>query len=263
MIMLFIVVIHYIINQYDWILYMVLYTITILGIMYVAPKPDPSTVLNRLKPVPITNQELGLLAAEIIFILLFIYLRTINKKIYTANGYQIVNNPVTIHEYSNTTLKEKLNYDYGISFWVYIQPMNPGSSPQATEYTTILSYGGKPRVSYNGVRNTMKIEVKTDGKVDNKPENKLVAKIYTVPLQKWNHVVVNYVNGTCDIFMNGELHSTKTNIIPIKDSDSVEIGTVNGIQGSICNVILFNKQLSSSNIKDLYDQFSGKNPPTI
>ena len=279
MIMLVIVIVHYIIIQYNWILYMALYSIVIIIIIYIAPKPNPSHLLGQLKPLEITNQEIILFVAEIVFILAFIYMRTVNKKIYTANGYQIVNNPLTLQTYSNTILKDKPEYDYGISFWVYIQPMNPGSAPQATEYTSIISYGGKPSVSYNGALNRMRIEIKTDGKIkdklkdimkdkmkdkiENKSETKLVAEIKSVPLQKWNHVVLNYVNGTCDVFMNGELLSSKRDIIPIKEADSVEIGAVDGIQGSICNVILFNKQLSSSKIKGLYDQFSGKNPPTI
>jgi hypothetical protein len=262
MIMLFIVVIHYIIIQYDWILYMVIYSMIIIATIYFAPKPNPA-LLGRLKPAEISKEEIGLLAAEIIFILAFIYIRTINKKIYTTNGYQIINNPVSLEEYNNITLKEKPTYDYGISFWVYIQPMNPGSAPQATEYTTILSYGGKPRVSYNGVLNTMQIEIKTDGKIGSKPVSKIVANIKSFPLQKWNHVVLNYVNGTCDIFMNGELHSTQKDVIPIKESESIEIGTKDGIRGSLCNIILFNEQLSASGIKALYHQFSGKNPPTI
>ena len=99
-----------------------------------------------------------------------------------------------------------------------------------------------------------------------KTESKKIKKIHNVkslPLQKWNHIVLNYVNGTCDVFINGELQASKIKVIPIKEDKIFEIGAENGIQGKLCNVIFFKEHLSSLKIKDLYSEFSYKNPPTI
>jgi hypothetical protein len=257
-IMLFIVLVHYIVMEHNWILYMTVYAVIIGTIIYASPKPDPSRIMSKIKPLDVTKEEIGLIIGELIFILGFIYTRTVAQKIYTKHGILIVNNPISIHEYNNVTVKEKPTYDYGISFWIFIKPMNPGAAPQATDFTTVLSYGGKPRISYNGYLNTIRVEIKTDAKKNIKLED-----VEHVPLQKWNHMVINYVNGTCDIFMNGVLQSSTPDIIPIKESDSVQIGDVDGIQGSICNVILFTEQLTSPGITNLYEQFSEKNPPTI
>ena len=257
-IILLIVLVHYIIIQHNWILYMTIYALIIGGIIYLAPKPNPTYMLRRVNSGTVSKEEMILLVAEIIFVIAFIYMRTVAQKIYTNHGYQVLNNPVTLREYTLVTIKEKPKYDYGISFWVYIQPMNPGAAPQATTFTTILSYGGKPRISYNSSLNTMRIEIKTESK-----KNVTVDDIKNVPLQKWNHIVINYVNGTCDTFINGSLHSSTDDVIPIKEYESVQIGDLDGIQGKICNVILFNEQLTASKINDLYHQFSEKNPPTI
>jgi len=258
MIILFIVTLHYIVVQQNWILYMFLYTLVIGIVLYIAPVPAAVNALGNIQPIAqITTKEITLLSAEVIFILIYIYIRSVNKSVYTQHGEQIVNNPVTLKDLTNIKVKNKPMYDYGISFWFFIEAMNPSFGPQATEYTTILSYEGKPNVSYNGTLNTIQIEIKTESK------NIKVDVIKSVPLQKWNHIVINYVNGVCDIFMNGELHSSKTDVIPIKDAKYMDIGATDGILGSICNVILFHQQITSSNIKNLYNQFSEKSPPVI
>ena len=137
--------------------------------------------------------------------------------------------------------------------------MNPSSSPQANEYTTIISYGDAPRVSYNSRLNTMKIGIKTESE-----KIKSVDEIKSLPLQKWNHIVLNYLNGTCDVFVNSELHATKIEVIPKKEDEKIfEIGTQDGVQGKVCNIIFFQEHLDGSKIKELYNEFSYKNPPTI
>ena len=136
--------------------------------------------------------------------------------------------------------------------------MNPSSKPQATTFTSIFSYGDKPYISYNSTKQSMRIGMKTDSGVIKK-----VDEIETIPLQKWNHIVLNYGNGTCDVFVNGELHGTKIEIIPVKDVDTLVIGDDDGIDGKMCNIIFFKNQLTSTKIKQLYNEFAYKNPPTM
>uniref|UniRef100_A0A6C0B7V9 Uncharacterized protein n=1 Tax=viral metagenome TaxID=1070528 RepID=A0A6C0B7V9_9ZZZZ len=255
MIIFFFIALHYILVSQQWIFYMIAF----IGIMYMIMKRSPSTVKSINQNSKVTNKEIVLISGEILFILTYIYIRSIAKKVYTKHGQLIVNNPVSLHELKVVKIDETINYDYGLSFWVYIDAMNPSSSPQANEYTTIISYGDAPRVSYNSTLNTMKITIKTESK-----KIKSVDEIKSLPLQKWNHIVLNYLNGTCDVFVNSELHATKIEVIPVKESEKIfEIGTQDGIQGKVCNVIFFQEHLNSSKIKELYNEFSYKNPPTI
>jgi hypothetical protein len=215
-------------------------------------------LISTTKSSTITNREIILLTTEVAIILIFLYIRSITKNRYTKHGQLIINNPVNLDDYTRVKLDNSSSYNYGLSFWIFIHPMNPGSAPQATDYTTVLTCTDKPIITYNSLLNTMRIEMKTDSR-----QRKIVDEIKSFPLQKWNHIVMNYVNGTCDVFLNGELHNSKIEIIPIKESNEVEIGSEDGIQGKMCNVIFFNKHLSSSKIKELYLEFSEKNPPTI
>ena len=206
----------------------------------------------------ITRKEIAIISGEILFVLTYIYMRSFVKKVYSIHGQIIVNNPVSLHKTTVVKIDKKIRYDYGLSFWLYINPMNPSASPQATEYTTILSYGDTPKISYNSMLNKLCIGIKTESKKIKKIHN-----VKSLPLQKWNHIVLNYVNGTCDVFINGELQASKIKVIPIKEDKIFEIGAENGIQGKLCNVIFFKEHLSSLKIKDLYSEFSYKNPPTI
>jgi hypothetical protein len=254
MIVFFFISLHYILLSQQWIIFMLAF----IGIMAYIMKRAPTTIGNAMKqPSKITNKEIVLISGEILFVLTYIYIRSIAKKVYTKHGESIVNNPISLNDVTVVKVNETINYDYGLSFWVYIDPMNPSSSPQATEYTTILSYGNAPRITYNSSLNTMKIGIQTETRM------KSVDEIKSLPLQKWNHIVLNYSNGTCDVFVNGELHTSKSNIIPIKDDKTFEIGTVDGIEGKICNVILFQENITAVKIKEIYNEFSYKNPPTI
>jgi hypothetical protein len=92
---------------------------------------------------------------------------------------------------------------------------------------------------------------------------KIIDTIRDVPLQKWNHIVINYTDGICDVFINGELHNTKKNIVPYNDSNTIQIGSQQGIHGEICNVSLFYEQFNNKKIQQLYTQFKDKTPPTF
>ena len=95
--------------------------------------------------------------------------------------------------------------------------------------------------------------------------------IYKKPkfkLQKWHNLVINYVGGVIDIFLNGELVTSVDNMVSYKAFNSLEVGDENavgtsGIGGGICNVVYYPTYISKSRIKTNYNYFKDKNPPTI
>jgi hypothetical protein len=255
MIVFFFVAMHYLLVSQRWIIYMIAF----IAVMYMIMKRvAPSTGQVVQVASKVTRKEIAIISGEILFILTYIYIRSLVQKVYSIHGQIIVNNPVSLHKTTVVKIDKKIKYDYGLSFWLYIDPMNPSSSPQATDYTTVLSYGDTPKITYNSMLNKLRIGIKTESN-----KIKKVDDIKSLPLQKWNHIVLNYLNGTCDVFVNSELHATKIEVIPIKEDKIFEIGAEDGIRGKICNVIFFTEHLSGVKIKELYSEFSYKNPPTI
>jgi hypothetical protein len=82
-------------------------------------------------------------------------------------------------------------------------------------------------------------------------------------LQKWNQLVINYNGGTLDIFLNGQLVKSSLEVVPYYSLDNLTIGENDGIKGGICNVIYFNKALSSNNIYYIYNTVKYKDPPVL
>ena len=86
-------------------------------------------------------------------------------------------------------------------------------------------------------------------------------------LQKWHNLVVNYIGGTVDIFLDGELVATTDRLVAFKSFNELTIGKHRdggkGIGGGICNVVYYPSYISKSRIKNNYNYFKDKNPPTI
>jgi hypothetical protein len=193
-------------------------------------------------------------------------------------GKQLIENPVntntqqTIANYIELNGNDNFNYQYGLSFWVFIDSNAPNTNPSYNQFTSILNYGGKPNVLYKPDTNTLMITMnQKDLKV--KGTNKMIEFddngnriIYTnknMLLQKWNNIVINFNGGTLDIFLNGELVVSSIEVIPYMKLDALTIGSDTGINGGICNIIYFKKPLTITNIYYIYNNLKNKNPPVF
>jgi hypothetical protein len=76
-------------------------------------------------------------------------------------------------------------------------------------------------------------------------------------------MIINYNGGTLDIFLNGELVKSLPGIVPYYKLDNLTIGETNGVNGGICNVVYFNKTLTSTNIYYLYNMVKNFSPPIV
>jgi hypothetical protein len=74
--------------------------------------------------------------------------------------------------------------------------------------------------------------------------------------------VINYSGGILDIFYNGELVKSANNIVPYMKLDSMVIGSANGINGAICNVMYYKHVLEAKQIAYLYNSVKNSTPPT-
>jgi hypothetical protein len=195
-------------------------------------------------------------------------------KEYTLQGGKLlVNKPVYIDSLNTLASYEELNgsndleYQYGLSFWVYIN-----STPTKTtsnKFVSLLNYGNKPNVLYKASTNTLMITMEQKGltKQHNKlidfdeNNNRIIYKNNNLLLQKWNNIVINYSGGTLDIFLNNELVKSAVEVVPYMTLDILTVGSENGVDGGICNVVYFKEPLNVSKMYVLYNMVKDKSVP--
>ena len=217
-----------------------------------------------------------MLFVVILLILLYIYGPSLYNKLILQGGELLVNKPVnTNKEYSLGTYAElngsdTFDYQYAISSWVYINSDAPNTNESYNKYTTILNFGGKPNVLYNGSTNSLMVTMdqkdlkkKTTNNLLEFDEdgNRILYIKHNVLLQKWNNIIINYSGGVLDIFINGELVKSDIWVVPYYTLDNLTIGKDNGINGGICNLIYFKKPLTALNVYFLYNMIKNKTPP--
>ena len=225
-----------------------------------------------------TKSSLIALVIGILIILSYFVLPQFSQKVQLRGGKQLVNKPVytdklyTLGNYIQLNGSDKIDYQYALSFWVFIDAAPPSTSAAYSKYTSLLNFGYKPNIMYNAEKNTL--IVITQQKFSNKTisnelvdiddkNKKVIYKNNNFLLQKWNNIIINYTGGTMDVFLNGDLVSSAKNIIPYSTIDNLTIGEDNGIKGGICNVIYYSKALNSMSIKGLYNQSKKYNPPIL
>ena len=225
-----------------------------------------------------TMGSLIMLILAIILIFAYFSIPPLFDKFNLQGGKSLINKPVyTDSQYSLGTYQElngndKLDYQYAISFWVFLDAAPPNTNSSYSKYTSLLNFGEKPNVLYNGTTNTLMITIKqkdlnkiTNNKLTDFDENdnRILYKNTNMLLQKWNNIIINYNGGILDIFLNGELVKSDIGVVPYYTLDNLTIGEDNGIKGGMCNVIYFSKALNSSNIYYLYNMVKNNSPPIL
>jgi len=156
-----------------------------------------------------------------------------------------------ITQYKSPTLH---TYHYGISFWLYLDTNMLAEKNR--DKALILSLGSRPSLFYDYNKRQLIIEITDYVKKDTSFKQTRIYNSSNILFQKWNHVVMNYVNGQFDLFINNELVSTQSNVSPyINATDVLQVGTVeNSDLGGISNLKYYNQPLTSNKIKEIYQQ---------
>jgi len=238
--------------------------------------------------------EVILLVITVILIVVYYLIPVVSNLVVLQGGKQLIDQPIEINYQKNIASYMELNnispnipvdeldfdYSYGLSCWIFLDST---TSSYYDKYSSILTYGGKPNIMYKASTNTLLITQKLDD--DNGSQNILLTKITNnslntgqevddsgnlilykkenMPLQKWNNIILNYSNGTLDVFFNGELVKSTMNVIPYMRLDTLTVGTTNGAPGGICNLVYYKNKLTSSQIYYMYNSVKNKKPPTL
>lgn len=248
-------------------------------------------LIQSTKDTP-TSQYLILLFIILLYLFRFLFVPYFKKSIGTQGGTLLVNQPISTSSLNilgnylqlnnikeptgskgvNTNTHSMLpyNYNYAISFWVFI---DSGANNRKDQFMSLINYGDVPNVLYNPAQNVLMVSVLNTGEnlddiKSNQPEKDyngslIVYKKKDVLLQKWNNIIVNYNGGTLDIFINGELVKSAINVVPLLSYCNLTTGEKNGITGGICNVVYFNRVLDIKDIYYIYNTNKDSTPPAL
>jgi hypothetical protein len=222
----------------------------------------------------------SILMLIVIIGLMLLYFKTpsVFNKIYLQGGDQLVNKPVytdtqyALGTYEQLNGSDNFDYQYAISFWLFLDSAPPNTNDSYSRYTSLLNFGNKPNVLYRGETNTLLItmqqkdlnKVNKSNLIDfDEDGNRIIYKNPNMLLQKWNNIIINYNGGVLDIFLNGDLVKSSVGVVPYYTLDNLTIGQDNGIKGGICNVTYFKRALTSPNIYYLYNMVKDRNPPVL
>lgn len=216
-----------------------------------------------------------LLIFAIVLVIAYYKLPSVVELITLQGGTLLVNKPVdtnklyTLSSYEELNGTDQFEYQYGLSFWVFLDVNSPSASSASNRFVSLLNYGNKPNILYKASTNTLMITMEQKGLTKTKNKlidfdekgNRIIYRQNNVLLQKWNNIVINYAGGTLDIFFNNELVKSAIEVVPYMTLDNLTIGEDNGINGEICNVVYFKSPLTTSKMYILYNMVKDKTPP--
>jgi hypothetical protein len=231
-----------------------------------------------------------LLLIEIVLVLGYFYIPVIIQKTIRKTAIVLQNKPVYLDKEVNVGnienflfkplgdktlyIEDKARYrrNYCINMWVFLN-IQPSSNSAYANETTIFNYNNHPRITYKNQSSNKRLKSRNiytfyfsntqDGNIDDKGKTAAHYEV-SIPNQKWNFLSLNYFESKVDLYVNGNLERTFyfTNNIPdYSSTDSVLLGSDNGLTGAICNVTYNKKPLTSEQIALLYNSNYFKNPP--
>ena len=222
-----------------------------------------------------TISSILILIITMIFLYLYFKLPSIKEKINLQGGKQLINRPIStsnlsvVASHNDLNGSDDLEYQYAISFWVYVNSYPPNTNFSYDTYVSLLNYGNKPNVLFNVGKNSLMITMPPNKDGTNKSfdvdanGNIIIYIKNKFLLQKWNNIIINYSGGTLDIFINGELVKSAIGIIPFMSLDNLSVGADQGIGGGICNLVYFTHALNANNIYYIYNMVKDKAPPIL
>lgn len=153
------------------------------------------------------------------------------EKAHTLGDYQSLNG---VQMQSNA---DNRKYHYGLSFWLYLDALPPSTGKAYNQFVPLLDYCGKPRLTYNASEGKWRAE-----------ENDALVYEGFLPMQRWNHIVLNVDGTTLDVFLNGKMVATAVHDVPYMKYDQLVAGSSPGISGKIGTVIYFKEPITADQL---------------
>jgi len=158
-----------------------------------------------------------ILFGAVVVIILYIFFTTVfadKTKSSLTGTHNAYNEPIEI---KSSKLKGSRSNDYTYSFWIYINDYNEfyGQKKMILERSNEVTIVPPktiyyPRIYLGENQNDIHIEITYKENTGIYKEHEIV--INSIPLQKWNHIIMTKSGNTIDIYIDGKL--VKTSIMP-------------------------------------------------
>ena len=234
-----------------------------------------------------------LLAFQILLILVYIYIPRLLRSKLIDHGITLQNKPTFLNEavdenllnddnlprinrdnivYKNNDTRfntYKQSQTYTISMWIYLNQHHNSSVPKRVFEYGSESTGYKPKVEYLGVDNSQSQDTyyrstSDTYKITIAGENNVDQIVYINMLnQKWNQLTFVYDGKKTHIYVNGILTKSvniDNNEFKFDNQDKIKRGHKD-LDGSICNIMYYDKTLTPFEITTYYNLLINKNPP--
>jgi hypothetical protein len=153
---------------------------------------------------------------------------------------------------SEDTKIKTYDYNYAITSWVYLHEI------QSKKIQHIYSFGNRPSLYFDPVESALLV---ISGQ--NTTERKTIYKTNKLLYQRWNFIVMNYRNGTLDLFINNNLVGTYPHVLSVLEKEDILLvgSTENEKIGGICNMKYYELPLGVRKIDTIYKSFHNKKIP--
>ena len=138
-------------------------------------------------------------------------------------------------------------YIYTISAWFRINPTPASFGEQFMQDACILSFGDRPRITYNNATNRLKVRCKLSDQ-----ETVSVYETDSMPVLHWNNIAITYDGATMTTFLNGELVGSQINIAPLLNYDLIVSGQDKGLEGGIKDINFSRRVMTPAEIRLSY-----------
>lgn len=156
----------------------------------------PGGAFTPPKPFEIRMLILSLVLLVGYFLWVFVGKHFVQSTYLKQGGKQLINQPIptdiltNVASYQSLSGSDKFDYQYAMSFWLYLDAFPPSTNASYSKIVPILSYGDNPLIKYSSENNTLYITVKqkneSNSVVDFIQQKEIEIKPETI--DKWKNV---------------------------------------------------------------------------
>ena len=209
-----------------------------------------------------------ILFGAVVVIIVYIFYTTVFADKTKSNLVGLHNALDNQKDIQYSKLKGSGSNDYTYSFWIYINDYNKFYGEKKMILERSKNENGKityyPRIYLGENQNDIHIQISEQVKSSSAVRNHEIV-INSIPLQKWNHIIMTKSGNTIDIFIDGKL--VKTSIMPkvAQKPDPEEPITLNkandsdnkGFAGYLSKVNYYSTPMNTREAYQLYKEGYG------